>query len=148
MLRPTRAFARVGLGGMVAGIVLGILGMHTLIPPPDGHAMTMAAGAIAPGDEDHAGMVMNLPANEQLSAAVPETLDHENHSNHGLGHLLMLCTALLAAAAAAVVRYLLLVARHRSTGVLAAMRSGASPHFVSRPGTGPPYVWSFSVIRC
>ncbi len=123
------------------------LGMHTLIPPPDGHEMTMAAGASATGIEDHAGMVMDVPANEQLSAAVPETLDPETNSNHGLGHLLMLCTALLAAAAAAMVLYLLLIARHRSTGVLDAVRSAASPHFVSRPGTGPPYLWSFSVIR-
>ena len=91
---------------------------------------------------------MDVPANEQLSAAVPEALDHETNSNHGLGHLLMLCAALLAAAAAAMVLYLLLIARHRSTGVLDAVRSGASPHFVSRPGTAPPKLWSFSVIRC
>jgi len=122
--------------------------MHTLMPPPVGHAATTTAGAMGPSHADHAGTVADMTMNEETTATRPAPTAQDNSGDHGLGHLMMLCTSLLVAAMAAALLYLLLIAGQRPHQLLDAARSAATSRYLSRPGTGPPYVWRYSVIRC
>jgi hypothetical protein len=68
---------------------------------------------------------------------------------HNLGSMVMLCFAMLAATAGALL--LLLLGLHRKPRVWAhrpTVPTTVSRWVTARRGTGPPYVWQFSVIRC
>jgi len=85
---------------------------------------------------------------EEMSAHRPAPIARDNGGDHGLGHLMMLCAALLVAAMAGALLYLLLMARQRPHQLLDAVRSAATFGRVPQLGSGPPYVWRYSVIRC
>jgi len=89
-----------------------------------------------------------MTMNEEMIATPPAPIAQDKNGDHGLGHLMMLCTSLLVAAMAGALLYLLLIARQQPHQLLDAVRSAATFGCLSRPGTGPPYVWRYSVIRC
>lgn len=141
------------LAAVVASIVLGIVGMHALsthgvmgitdhatMPSPVTGLTTGAHGDMSAGSVPghtagaRAGMSSTTPAEED---------------GHSLGSMVMLCFAMLAAAAGTLLLLFLGLCRrprvraHRPTVPAAVTR-----WVTARLGTGPPYVWQFSVIRC
>ena len=138
----------------VLAVALGILGMHGL----GAHGVT--SGVVAPaavtvpasdhGVEDASGMsgghAGHRSSPTQHSPAEHSPVGHEDDT-HGT---LMWCVAMLAAAAVALI--VARVARTRHTRPWAVLAPAPLPRlprrFVLRVGTGPPSVWSFSVIRC
>jgi hypothetical protein len=138
------------LAGLVAALVIGIVGMHAL--GSHGAPATVAALATHAGPDQQA-------AHEHGAAVVvaltPSTASHgdgagdtsANGSGHGLG-VVMLCAVMLGAAA---LRLLALLAtghlRRVRLKVFAPLAATVRPRHLVR-GHGPPPVWQFSVIRC
>lgn len=149
---PSRAVPAL-LAAVVVSIVLGIIGMHALsthgvIGSTDHSAMT------SPPTSSMTGSHGDMPAFSQTSA-VPEAHTGiaspapDRGDGHHMGKMVMLCLAMLAATAAALL--LLLVALRLRPRVWAhrpATPTTITTWFTARHGTGPPYVWQFSVIRC
>lgn len=135
-------------------VVVGILGMHglgghgvtTALKAPAGVTGSLAAAAVH--EVDHASRTHAGPAGN--SGHRPSPTDHEPGHEHGASGMLMMCVALLAGAAVALA--VTLVTRARTTRPWAVLAPAPAPRlprrFVLRVGTGPPSVWSFSVIRC
>ena len=133
----------------VFAVTLGILGMHGL----GAHGVTTGArtpAAIAvpvAGHGDEKASVMS----GGHAAHRPSPAEHSPADNGDDTHgTLMWCVAMLAAAAVALIAAR--VARTRRTRPWAVLAPAPLPGlprpFVLRVGTGPPSVWSFSVIRC
>ena len=132
----------------VIAVALGILGMHGLgahgvtpgVAAPPGIAAPVAAHGVEDASGAHAGHVRHV-GHER-----PSPVEHED----GSSGMLMLCVAMLAGSAAALV--VALVARARPTRPWAVLAPAPPPwlprRLVLEIGTGPPSVWSFSVIRC
>ncbi len=140
------------LTAFVASIVLGIIGMHALSThgvtrTTDHSAMTSAV--TSPMTGAHEGMSTSpVPSPETGEhAGVPAVAD--GGDGRSLRGMVMLCFAMLAATAGALLLLLLGICRrprawaHR-LHVPTTVTRWATAHL----GTGPPYVWSFSVIRC
>lgn len=138
--RTTGVVARAGLLAAVVVTVAGLLAMHAL----------SLHGTHTDGEHG----TLSLPA-----AHVEHThaLEHTGHgaaddAGHpgGDGHTaMMLCAAFLLAAGA-----LLLSGLWRRTPAWwfsparGWSRASGSARLLTRPGTGPPSVWAYSVIRC
>lgn len=139
------------LTAAVASIVLGIIGMHalsthgvtgmsvtdhdTMTSPTSGAHGDMSGGPVmSPATGEHAGMSSTAP---------------DDGGGHSMGSMVMLCFAMLAATAGALL-LLLLGLRHipRVWAHRTAVPTTVIRWVTARLGTGPPYVWSFSVIRC
>lgn len=148
--------ARTAVAALVSALVVGILGMHALAS--DGTAATPAASssmtgmssaheaAMASGDshDEHAHA-----ANAQPPLAAAGTgADSNPGSGHDMANMVMLCVVMLAAAALTLL--VLLAVRFVRTVLPAAFQPAAMrAHALAWVrGTGPPYVWQFSVIRC
>ncbi|GGR62345.1 hypothetical protein J2S40_002168 [Nocardioides luteus] len=141
--RRTPRFVRALLLAAVVATVAGLLAMHALSP----HG-TATDGEHGP---------LTLPA---AHVGHTHALDHAARTGHATGHTdhtgdpgdghtaMMLCAAFLIAVGA------LLLSRLRRTPVWWFARSPGLPRrgdpmrLVSRPATGPPAVWAYSVIRC
>lgn len=139
--RTTRTAARASLLAAVLVTVAGMLGMHALSL----HGTRT--------DGEHA--TLHLPA---AHVGHTHALDHADHGSDA-GHTgqpgddghtaMLLCAAFLLAAGA-----LLLSGLWRRTPAWwfsqarRRARTAGSALFVSRPATGPPPEWEFSVIRC
>lgn len=137
--RTTGVVTRAGLLVAVVTTVAGLLAMHAL--------------SLHSTDADGEHGALGLPA-----AHIEHThaLEHTGHGadddagHPGGGHTaMMLCAAFLLAAGA-----LLLSGLWRRTPAWWFSRardwfrtSGSTP-LLTRPGTGPPSVWAYSVIRC
>jgi hypothetical protein len=145
------------LTAAVASIVLGIIGMHAL--------STHGVGSMGMGLTDHS--TMTSPVVSPMTGAhgdthgepviSPATGGHASMSSsapddgggHSMGSMVMLCFAMLAATAGALLLLLLglrhvpRVWAHRIPEPTTVIR-----WVTARVGTGPPYVWNFSVIRC
>ena len=140
LLRRTGAGAAIV--GVVAALVLGILGMHalTLRANADGGPSSSATHASA-GHADAALSGERQVAQAERSGAT----DSDPPEGHGLAHL---CLAALAAAATLLAL--------RGAGVLGARSAVSTVHAATTLLTGrsvvlrrgPPHVWAFSVIRC
>ena len=146
---------------LLAAVILGILGMHALarhdaMPPggtvdrpsagaavtlmPMGHAHR-AGGTVASDDAPVAGT-------RPTSAAVGTSVRAVDPPGSPMSTMIMLCAAMLLTAGGA-----LLVLRLRrlvGTGGLppAPPRRPLVTRLAARVGTGPPYVWEYSVVRC
>ena len=69
--------------------------------------------------------------------------------DRALGHMALLCVAMLAAAAGTLLALRFLI--RRAPGVWAVLRRAPSRRisgWLTPTGTGPPPGWEFSVIRC
>jgi hypothetical protein len=148
--------ARTAVAALVAALVVGILGMHALAShgtaasPTASLSMTGMSSAheaaMASGDS-HDGHADAAHAQPSMAAAGTGT-DSGSGSGHDMANMVMLCVVMLAAAALALL-VLLAVGLVRpvlpATFQPAAVRTQALRWL---RGTGPPYVWQFSVIRC
>ncbi|RYC14579.1 hypothetical protein [Nocardioides zhouii] len=143
------------LTAFVASIVLGIIGMHAL----SSHGVmgmsttdhsTMTSAVTSPMAGAHSDMSTGLVA---TPAAGPDagmsSTAPDGDNGHSLGSMVMLCFAMLAATAGALLLLFLGLRRrprvwaHRPT-----VPTAGTPWATARLGTGPPYAWNFSVIRC
>ena len=145
------------LAAAVVSIVLGIVGMHALsthgvVGATDHSTMTSpATGPMTGSDADMFGDVSTgtVTATAGAHAAMPAGPD--SGDGHSPGSMVMLCFAMLAATAGALLLLFLGLRRrpriwaHRPT---APATVTATTWVTARLGTGPPYVWQFSVIRC
>jgi hypothetical protein len=155
-----RLTTRAALAGLVAALVLGILGMHALanhgtpaasmasamasadpIAETSSHKAVMAPGASRNGHEQAASTTHSSPATAAASGTPAG-------SGHDMTGTVMLCVVMLAAAALTLVGLL-------AGGVLRPLLPDAFKPAAVRErtvqwvrGTGPPPVWQFSVIRC
>ena len=133
----------------VASIVLGIVGMHALsthgvVGGADHSAMTSPMTG-AHGDI-HGEPVMSPDTGDRagMSSTAPDEGD-----GHSLGSMVMLCFAMLAAAAGALLLLLLGLRRKPRVWAYRLPTPATVTRWVTaRLGSGPPYVWNFSVIRC
>lgn len=128
------------LPACVAVVVLGILGMHAL-----DHEATMA---------EHPGMSMTDTAGaavEALAAPVvagAASTPSVSAPEHSMADMMMLCVAMLVAAALGLLLALALRRVARTPSLVDRVRHLVTTLAPQRAGTGPPYVWEFSVIRC
>lgn len=147
---PSRAVPAL-LAAAVASIVLGIIGMHALSTHgvtgmgTNDHSTVTSPMTGAYGDMTAAADISpTAGAGAGMSSTAPDSGD-----GHSLGSMVMLCFAMLVATAGALLLLLLGLRReprvwaHRPAAPSSVVR-WVTPHF----GTGPPYVWQFSVIRC
>jgi hypothetical protein len=155
---------RLLLPVLLAAIVLGILGMHALarhgampghgadhhpgaatatsgtaeVSHRDGHGAPVAE----PASEPAAGMAL-VASGAGFSVATVGSLDFP------LGEMTMLCAAMLLTAAAGALLSVRLRRVASADGFsVARLRSAIVRLLAARAGTGPPYVWEFSVVRC
>lgn len=149
--------ARTAVAALVSALVVGILGMHALASdgtaaaaPAASSSMTGMSSAheaaMASGDshDEHAHA-----ANAQPPLAAAGTgADSNPGSGHDMANMVMLCVVMLAAAALTLL--VLLAVRFVRTVLPAAFQPAAMRAHALQwvRGTGPPYVWQFSVIRC
>lgn len=143
--------ARTAVAALVAALVVGILGMHALASHGTAAAPTASSSmtgmssaheaALASGDS-HDGH-----ADAQPSMAASGT-GAESGSGHDMANMVMLCVVMLAAAALTLL--VLLAVRFVRTVLPAGFQPAAVRAHALQwvRGTGPPYVWQFSVIRC
>ena len=158
MIRATtrRATAQPGLLAVfVVALVLGILGMHALSSHASASAADLGAHTAMSGTGSQPGGVAAAVAAEgPASGAVVErvaTSDAAGSAQHGEHHgagMVMLCAAMLAATAAATLLLILGLRRTPRLWAILRARSTTTRSSTSRPGSGPPPVWQFSVIRC
>lgn len=149
---PSRAVPAL-LAAVVASIVLGIIGMHALsthgVMGTTDHS-TMTSPVAAPVAAAHADMsgASDASSTKAVHAGV-SSMAPKKGDGHSLGSMVMLCFAMLAATAGAVL--LLLLGLQRAPRVWAHRPTAPTTitkWVTARLGTGPPYVWQFSVIRC
>ncbi|PKH37867.1 hypothetical protein CXG46_20995 [Nocardioides alpinus] len=145
------------LAAVVVSVVLGIIGMHALsthgvMGTTDHSAMTspVTSRASSPTAGAHGDMSGDplTSAAAGAHAGMSSMAPQEGHG-HSLGSMVMLCFAMLAATAGALL--LLLLGLRRQPRVWAhrpAVPTTVTQWVTARLGTGPPYVWQFSVIRC
>ncbi|MDR7253372.1 hypothetical protein J2X46_002357 [Nocardioides sp. BE266] len=144
------------LTAVVASIVLGIVGMHAL--------STHGVSGMGTGSLDHSTMTGPMTVADGVTHSgmstgpviSPAAGKHagtsstapEGDGGHSLGSMVMLCFAMLAATAGALL--LLLLGLRYKPRVWDALRAPTTVArwVTARLGTGPPYVWQFSVIRC
>ena len=158
---------RSWLAPLVAALVVGILGMHALASHgtpaaaaapassmatmsttgmPAGHDAAMTAGTSHAG-HDHA-VATSRPATQATSTSVDPAASSGHGPGHGMAGMVMLCVVMLAAAA---LTLLVVLAAGLFRPLLpAAFMPAAVRDRALRwvRGTGPPYEWQFSVIRC
>ncbi|MEQ7846969.1 hypothetical protein [Nocardioides kribbensis] len=140
------------LTAAVASIVLGIIGMHALSTHGvTGVGITDHSAMTSPTIGQHADMpgepVMSVATSGH--AGMSSTAPDDGGGGHNMGSMVMLCFAMLAATAGALL-LLLLGLRHipRMWAHRTAVPTTVAKWVTARRGTGPPYVWQFSVIRC
>lgn len=143
---PSRAVPAL-LAAVVASIVLGIIGMHALSTHGTmgtAHASAMTSPMTGAHGDMTAGPLTTPTAGAHTDASSTAPPKGDGHS---LGGMVMLCFAMLAATAGA----LLLRGLRRKPRVWAhrpTVPISVTTWVTARHGTGPPYVWQFSVIRC
>ena len=151
---PSRALPAL-LAAAVASIVLGIIGMHALsthgvMGTSTTDHSTMTSPMTSPMTEAHGdthGVPVTSPATGE-HAAMSSTAP-EDGGGHNMSSMVMLCLAMLAATAGALLVLILGLRRRPRTWAYRLVTAAAVTRWVTaRLGTGPPYVWQFSVIRC
>ena len=147
---PSRALPAL-LTAAVASIVLGIMGMHALSTHGvmgmgiTDHSTLTSPMTEAHGDA-HGELVMSPASGEH--AAMSSAAPHDGRG-HDMSGLVLLCLAMLSATAGALLVLILGLRRRPRTWAYRLVTAAAVTRWVTaRLGTGPPYVWQFSVIRC
>lgn len=142
------------LAAVVVSVVLGIIGMHALsthgvMGTTDHSAMTSpVTSSPMPGAHDDMSGDPLTSAVAGAHAGMSSMAPQEGHG-HSLGSMVMLCFAMLAATAGALLLLLLgLRLQPRVWAHRPAVSTTVTQWVTARLGTGPPYVWQFSVIRC
>jgi hypothetical protein len=170
--RPSgNLMARPVMVAAVVAVALGILAMHAIslhgvchqptlagvtsaMTPEMGHPALDGPGfaashhhAAASGHDEPS--VSAIGDDTRAGVAPPSGAAARTAGDRGLGHMVLLCVAMLAAAAGTLLALRSLV--RRAPRVWAVLRS-APVHritgWLTPTGTGPPPVWEFSVIRC
>lgn len=152
-----RPSGRTALAGLVVALVVGIIGMHALAshgtpaaPVAASSAMSMQGmttghQAAVPSNDSHAARPHDASA-AQLS-------DHSSAgsgsgSGHGMAGMVMLCVVMLAAVGLTLL-VVLVAGLFRPLLPVAFMPAAVRVRALQWVrGTGPPYEWQFSVIRC
>lgn len=160
-MRRGRPQTRQLMFALLAAVILGILGMHAFARhdsmPMSGSAHRTASAAPVAGmpmEHTHVASQAGVPAGDRVAGATPlraavgTSVVTVESPGLPMGSMIMLCTAMLLAAAGA-----LLALRLRGlvgTGglPLAPPRRLLVTRLAARVGTGPPYVWEYSVVRC
>lgn len=151
--------ARTALAALVVALVVGILGMHALAShgTPEAPAATSsmtgmtsaheAAMATGGAHDGHAHTTGHHTPGMATAESGPDP-GSGSGSGHGMGSMVMLCVVMLAAAALTLLVLLAVgfVRRVLPTTLQPAAVRAQALQWVR--GTGPPYVWQFSVIRC
>lgn len=161
--RLTRGAA---LAGLVAALVLGILGMHALA----NHGTPASVATAQPAAAATSGASMTSMSSHDEAMASGGGHDRHTHvgathspaaataadvavgmspgSGHDMSGMVMLCVVMLAAVALTLLA--LLVAGTVRRLLPTAFRPAAACERIIQwvRGTGPPPVWEFSVIRC
>lgn len=156
-MRPTTSISRAVpglLAVVVVSIILGILGMHALSThgvmdgaDHGGHPAMSGTGAMTSETSDPAAGLLVDPVVDPV--ADPAAAGAGEGGGHDMGGMVMLCAAMLAATAAALLLLVLGLRRvPRFWALLPTAVTTMTRGVTSRPGTGPPPVWEFSVIRC
>lgn len=149
MVRQAKPPARLLLA-LLAAITIGIVGMHGFtrhgaVPVHDAahHQADPGTAEVAMG---HTVADIGVAL---VSSDVGSSVATLGSSDPSTGEMLMLCAAMLLVAAASALLVLRL-RRHASTGgfIVDRLPPGAARLLPARVGTGPPYVWEFSVVRC
>lgn len=161
--RTSRPGNRTVLAGLVAALVLGILGMHALAT----HGTP--AAATAPAASTTMNGMRSTSATGAHDAAMASGSSHRAHahptagvqsspaanadgkpadSSHHMNTMVMLCVVMLAAAALNLLA--LLAVRLLRPLLPAAFKPAPTPERTMRwvLGAGPPPAWKFSVVRC
>lgn len=141
------------LTAAVVSIVLGIIGMHALsthgvMGTTDHSTMTSPVTSPMTGAHDDMSAGPLTGAAREADAGMASTAP-DSGDRHHMGSMVMLCVSMLAAAAGALL--LLFLGLRRKPRVWAhrlAVPITVTRWVTARLGTGPPYVWNFSVIRC
>ena len=135
------------LGVLVVSVVLGIVGMHAL----NTHGVMGA---------EHSTVTTTMTGAHADMATAPVTGDpagltaHTSSTAHGgdgpsLGSMVMLCFAMLVATAGALLLLFVGLRRRSRAGIhRPTVHTTAATRVTARLGSGPPYVWQFSVNRC
>jgi hypothetical protein len=163
-VKAAKPRTRLLLPVLLAAIVLGILGMHALARhgAMPGHgadhhpgAATATSGTAEVSHHDGPGAPVAEPASEPAPGMAPVSLGAGlsmatvASPHFPLGEMTMLCAAMLLAAAAGALLSLRLRRVASADGFsVARPRSATARLLTARAGTGPPYVWEFSVVRC
>jgi hypothetical protein len=143
------------LAAVVVSLVLGIVGMHALtthgLGGGAGHAamdMPTATTAHLSSHDAPTTVEPTTLAAAAAAAAVPSVVAGGD-TGHGVGHMMMLCVAMIALGTGTLL--LALLGLRRLTRLWAHLATAATALFNSfrvRVANGPPPVWEFSVIRC
>ena len=157
--RRGRPRARRLTFALLAAVILGILGMHALARhdamPPGGTVDRPSAGAAVTlmpmGHAHRAGGTVasaDAPVAGPTSPAVGTSVRTVEPPGSAMSTMLVLCAAMLLTAGGA----LLVLRLRRLVGTgglpLAPPRRPLVTRLAARVGTGPPYVWEYSVVRC
>jgi hypothetical protein len=167
-MEPTRPsgnrMARPVLVAAVVAIALGILAMHAIALRGICHQPTLGAATstMTPGmghpaldgpgfaaSSHHEPPVHATGGDTHAGAAAPSGAAAPTAGDRGMGHMVLLCVAMLAAAAGTLLALRALI--RRAPRVWAVLRRAPSRRitgWLPSTGTGPPPVWEFSVIRC
>ena len=142
------------LGAFVVSVVLGIIGMHALsthgvMGTTDHSAMTSPAASPMTGAHGDMSGASDTDRTAGAAHAGMSSTAPQKGDGHSLGSMVMLCFAMLAAAAGALLLLFLgLRCRPRAWAHRLIVPTTVTTWVTARLGTGPPYVWNFSVIRC
>lgn len=156
-----RPIGRTAPAVLVAALVVGILGMHTLTghgapAVPGAAVVARVTGTTSVGSGAHeaamaSGGSHDPHAHDVAAAGHPSgraSVDSGSGSRHDMASMAMLCVLMLAATALTLLA-VLAVRIHRpllpAAFAPAAVRAGRLPWVRN---TGPPREWQFSVIRC
>lgn len=155
--RRTRDGTRAGVvsrfvSGGLAGVVLGILGMHAFAQHcPDEFHNPMAAASSVVEHVSDAAPVLAFHASTHAQGSAEETghaVAAPAREDGSLCDTLMLCAFLVLGAGAGLVLALRLRGGFIATRWLRLLHVALPRAPVTRLGTGPPSVWAFAVIRC
>ena len=165
--RPSgRLMARPVMVAAVVAVALGLLAMHAISLHGVCHQPTLAAvtSAMTPemghpalaASHQHAAVsshdepsVHAVGDDTRTGVAPPSGAAAPTAGDRGLGHVVLLCVAMLAAAAGTLLALRSLIRRvPRVWAVLRRAPGRRITGWLTPTGTGPPPVWKFSVIRC
>ena len=172
--RPSGSLvARTSLVAAVVAVALGIIAMHAIslhgvchqptlaavtsaMTPKMGHPTLDGPGSGSATSHHHAAASRNHePAvravgdDTRAGVAPPSGAAAPTAGDRGLGHMVLLCVAMLAAAAGTLLALRSLI--RRAPRVWAVLRRASSRRiagWLTPTGARPPPVWEFSVIRC
>lgn len=151
--------ARIALlPACLVAIIVGILGMHVFNQHgamPDRNTVHHAADAVTAerltAQADAAAAAGPASHDETTTLLTPDTsaVPRVNDSGRSTSDMVMLCAAMLLGVAGSVLLAVRLRRIFAGVGLdVGRLRPVIASLIPARVGTGPPYLWEFSVIRC